>query len=112
MARRKSADTALPEGFTRPEFAPTWKPEKAGESITGVLQRVRTVNMPAKGKIPARKVPVYTIITADGTMELFHSAGLMELERVGVGQEVFIRYEGTEDVGKENPLRKYLVGVR
>lgn len=102
----KARESNLPRGFKRPDFAPVWKPKKKGDTLTGILQRARTVRTKNGPQI------IYSIVTDHGAMDIWHSAGLRDLGNVGVGQEVFIRYDGDKDVGQKQPLRLYSVGVK
>lgn len=104
----------LPKGFTAiTRGGDSWKGEKPGDTLQGVLIGSKTVSMPARGRQPARDVELYSIETEDGTKrDVFESAGLRALADVKKGTPVCIVYVGLKSVGKgKNPMRDYLVGT-
>jgi hypothetical protein len=110
----KKVSPQLPKGFKAiTGGGDSWKPEKKGASIQGVLSAVKSVHFDKKGKMAARDVNVYTIRTKDGDLSVWDSAGLRALANVKKGREVFVQYLGLKQIGKgRNPMRDYLVAVR
>lgn len=104
----------LPAGFKAISgLGEAWKPQKTGESLQGILRNVRTVKVPKKGNRPAREVPIYTIQTAHGDTDVWHSAGLRALASVKKGQRVHLIYLGKRKIpGQVNPMRDFMVGVK
>ena len=109
----------LPAGFKAISAGgDSWKPEKVGASITGVMTGVKQVHFPEekKGKKvtrEARDVNIYTIRTKDGDVNVWQSAGLKALAEVKKGKQVYIRFDG---MGKAKPgqsaPRLYTVAVK
>lgn len=112
---------ALPAGFkainTRGDSWPGQN-AKAGVSIQGIMHAVKTVHFDEekKGKKvvrEARDVPVYTIRTKEGDVQIWESAGLKALAEVKKGKPVYVRYDG---MGKakpgKNPPRLYTVATK
>jgi hypothetical protein len=93
-------------------FAPSWKPEKEGDSVHGVVTgEVRTVEFKSTKGRGANKVEVteerrtFEMTTHEGDRwAIWESAALAELfdqvEAQGVGVEIYIAYDGK---GKKKP---------
>jgi hypothetical protein len=112
-AEKSNGKVKLPKGFKAIVGGDSWKPEKEGENILGVLAAVELVHMPEKGKTPARDVNKYTIKTKEGEVVLWQSAGLTALEKVKKGTAVYIEYLGSEVYKKgQAPMRKYTVATK
>lgn len=105
---------ALPAGFKAiGGLGQSWKPAKPGDTLQGVLKAVKKVNLPKKGKIPARTVPVYTIGTKDGDIQVWESAGLRALGTVKKGKTVAVVFLGKKKIpGQAQPMRDFAVGVK
>lgn len=105
----------LPKGFQSISgFGASWKPEKKGDSITGVLVARTVVEVERKRgkKIVKEDVNKYTIHTATGDVDVWESAGLRSLQQVKKGQRVFIQYTGSRVITKgQNPMREFTVAV-
>lgn len=66
----------------------TWKPEKEGDEIVGVLKD-------AQDEVGPNKSRVYTISTDDGTFSVWGSTVLdNRMKNVAIGEEVKIVYKG------------------
>lgn len=109
---RKKVVGGLPAGFKRPEFAPAWKPHNVGDFLQGVMHRTRTLKVNDQDTGGKRNTQIYTIRTETGFVDVWEATGLADLGRVGAGQEVYIEYTGEKDVGRESPVKLYIVGVR
>lgn len=114
MAKAVSLKGTLPKGFTAiTASGDSWKPEKKGATLQGVLIGVKTVHFEKKGKQPARDVPVYKIKTAEGEVSVWESASLRALADVKKGRHVFLQYLGLKQIKKgQSPMREYLVAVK
>lgn len=110
----KKVKPALPKGFTAiTGGGDSWRPEKVGASLQGVLRNVKKVHMPKKGKMAARDVNIYTITTPTGDVQVWESAGLRALATVKKGRQVFVQYVGKKVIGKgRNPMREFVVAVK
>jgi len=105
----------LPKGFEPITGGGTssFKPEKKGTELTGVLVAVKTVHFDKEGKRPARDVKVFVIKTKTGDVSVWESAALRALGNVKKGRSVFIRYLGKRLIKKgQSPMRDYLVAVK
>lgn len=109
----------LPAGFNVISgLGSQWSP-KPGDSIQGILTRIKIVKLPAKGKKgkpnykEARDWPIYTIKTSTGEVELGESAGTRSLANVKKGRSVYIRYLGKKKLGGgRQPMRDFLVATK
>lgn len=105
----------LPKGFKAITGGggDSWKPEKAGATLHGVMAGSKSVHFEKKGNQPARDVNIYTIRTKEGDVNVWASAGLSALEKIKKGKEVFIQYLGLKKMGKgKNPMRDYIVATK
>lgn len=111
---KKTVKPQLPAGFKAISgFGSSWRPEKIGETLLGVMQKVKVLHMEKKGKIPARDVNIYTIETKDGAKDVFESGGLKALALVKKGKPVFIQYIGQRVITKgQAPMREYVVATK
>lgn len=109
------ATSGVPEGFEKVggSYAPTWKPEKEGDSITGeVTSLIREVEMKMGRKTNTRRVVELT--TDDGVYAVWESATLSnmfaEIDAQGPGATYYIRFDG---LGKkktgQNPPKLFTV---
>lgn len=115
-SKTAKAKVQLPSGFKAiqggGDFAPSWDWKKH-PVIEGIMQGIRAVKLPKKGKIPAREVHVYTIRTKDGDVGVWESAGLRALNQVKKGKQVAIAYLGQKRIkGRPQPMRDFVVGVK
>lgn len=118
---RKGNDAALPQASNIPEgmqqigggYAPTWKPEKPGESVHGhVVGDVRSVEMTIGRKKQERRC--FEVKTKEGDrFTIWESAALGELfDMVADGMEVFIQYDGLGKAKKgQNPPKLFTVAA-
>lgn len=114
---KKTGKVAVPAGFKAISNmgGDAWKPTKAGASIQGVMGGTKTVQVERKEGKKKVKVDahIYTIITKDGDVQVWESAGLKSLSTVKKGKQVFIQYIGQRVITKgQNPMREYLVATK
>lgn len=118
MARKKASNSnkmaQLPKGFKAISgFGNSWRPEKPGEMLQGKYVESRAVDLPKKGRIPARTVNVHTIANLEGSFDIFQSGGLKALETLKKGQTVCILFRGLRKIpGMAQPMKDYVVGVK
>jgi hypothetical protein len=108
---------ALPKGFIAiTGGGNSWQPKKPGEFIEGKLISVKTVHQEKKGKgknaVPARDVPVYTIATKNGDVQVWESAGLRALAQVKKGKTVYIAFIAKKSIGGGKTFRDFAIGVK
>jgi len=110
------AKVTLPKGYqTISGFANSWKPDKKGASLQGVLVAIKKVTVERKrGKKTVKEdVNKYTFRTLTGDVDVWESAGLRSLQQVKKGQSVFIQFIGKRIITKgQNPMREFLVAVK
>lgn len=114
MKKSVKPASKLPAGFKAISGGgDSWKPEKKGASINGVMGTVKVVHMPKKGKQPARDVNVHTIKTKEGDIQVWQSAGLKALEKVKKGKPVYVEFTGKRVIKKgQAPMREYVVATK
>jgi hypothetical protein len=104
----------LPKGYKSISGGSSWKPDKPGDLIEGTYKGLKVLNMPKKGRIPARDVNLHSITQKDGSaIDIFQSGGLKALESLKKGQKVFIQYVGKKVITKgQQPMREFIVGTK
>ena len=133
MTKKKTTAKKLPTAGDIPAgmkqlgggYAPTWKPEKAGDSIHGtVTSEVRTVEFTnrkkVKGKmvdeVTERRVMEVTTIDTEQRYAVWESAALVELfdevAGTGTGANVYIRFDGLGEAKKgQNAPKLFTVAL-
>jgi hypothetical protein len=104
----------LPKGYKSITGGSSWKPDKPGDFIEGKYKGAKVLEMPKRGRIPARDVNLHSITQKDGTaIDIFQSGGLKALESLKKGQQVFIQYVGKKVITKgQQPMREFIVGTK
>lgn len=111
---KKSVAPQLPKGFTAiTSGGNSWKPDKPGESIEGIMVGVKVVTIPKKGRQPERDCNVYKIKTKNGDVDVWESAGLRALANIKKGKPVYIAYVGKKKIpGQQQPMRDFVVATK
>jgi hypothetical protein len=112
-AKNSTVRSELPKGYKNITGGNAWRPEKAGQHIQGKYAGSKSIDLPKKGKQPARSLNIHRIDTSDGQVEVMQSAGLKALEGLKKGTSVYIQYVGLKKLGGgRNPMREFIVGTK
>lgn len=88
-----------------------WKPVQVGMEIKGILTGLRV----EQTKFSDDEVPVLTILTDEGTREVWaqqrHLKSELRRWRPKVGDHISIAFVGEKDTGKASPLKMFEVYV-
>lgn len=119
MAKKKPV-SALPAGFVNMgggDNAPAWKP-KEGEVLQGVVTGKKSLDARAIGRKKAKKGETATILTVTDSesgeiVSVWESHALAEVCKAAkVGDEIFLRFNGTKKRPGGKKFNDYTVGLK
>jgi hypothetical protein len=90
------------------EFPLGWRPEQAGDTISGTVTHLETGTSRFE---PFCEYPIIILDTRDGQMAIhcFHQALKSRVENVACGNTISVRYEGRRDSRNGRSYHAYTV---
>ena len=116
MTTSKNKDTRTKpdlQGFADKDLStpPSWQPEQQGDWVFGKVTKIKEITIKnKKGEDEDRRILI--LDTETGLTAVWESAVLSDLfDELGTGEEVYIEYDGKEQLDRGRSMNKYIVKV-